>query len=86
MFITIFVSICEFHLCKILFQIIGLTSFSGDNNAGEIAKVNDNESIITNIYMSQLIVTEVQKENHAFYWHTALQNPPVHVTCIMFLN
>lgn len=66
MFVAIFVSICKFQLCKKLFQIIVLPSFYGDNYAKEMTRVNDNESNMTNVYMSQLIVTEVQKEKHAF--------------------
>lgn len=66
MFVAIFVSICKFQLCKKLFQIIVLPSFYGDNYAKEMTRVNDNESNMTNVYMSQLIVTEVQREKHAF--------------------
>lgn len=86
MFVAIFVSICKFQLCKKLFQIIVLPSFYGDTYAKEMTRVNDNESNMTNVYMSQLIVTEVQKGKTCFYQHTDLQNHPVHVTCIMFLT
>lgn len=49
-----------FQVCKILFQIIALLLFKG------ITIQKDKGSIMTNIYMSQLIVTRELKEKHAF--------------------
>lgn len=50
---------------KFCFYLLSWLHLKG-NNARDKTRINDNGFIMTNIYMSQLIVTEKQKGKHAF--------------------
>lgn len=68
--VAIFVSIYEFHV-NFCFRLLPWLCLKGITmqESLRITIVNDNESIMTNIifiYMSELIVTEEQKEKHGF--------------------